>query len=482
MKYVAGIDFGTYQSKVCIHNIEKKSFEFLFFEESNSVFLPSTVSVVNDTPIYGVNHEESKGHFYDYFKMASAEDIEFHKQTFDSASEAPKLYNEVYSTSDLKPEFLSIIYLCNLIFLIEDKINRLQIYREKGRFFGGLIGGLVRNKNNEEAEIIFNIGMPTEWTASIQIEREKKFRSILLLARELHDSFESFKDFKIASLNSLLKSVRKVYSSIKELNFTEVKELMESKMLGVRAENAAGISALVFSGQLQPATYSAIDIGGGSSDISFFTVTRNKKIKYIASESYLMASNNIFESYRINSKSDKTFTEIQSQFKSLVTDNRDLISDEVSALSEINKSLTSLHKKLFVKRVKGFHPKMLPSVKNQKIIIYGGGSLFPIINEGEMVIFSNGNFSSLNIEVSKMYKSIISNFNFSALKINNLNEVQNSMNILFVALGLSSFIHSDNDTWFDDSDYNPLDNGSRKTPDLIAHPFNQDCYIINPLK
>ena len=477
MKYVVGIDFGTYQSKVCIHNIEKKSFEFLFFEESNSVFLPSTVSIVNDNPIYGVTHEYSKGQFYDYFKMASAEDVEFHKQTFDSAPEALRLYNESYSTSDLKPEFLSIIYLCNLIFLIEDKINRLRVNREKGRIFGGLIGGLVRNKNNEEAEIIFNIGMPTEWTASIQIEREKKFRSILLLAKKLHDSFESFKDFKIASLNLLLQSVRETYSSISELNFTEVKELMEFEMLGVRAENAAGISALVFSGQLQPGTYSAIDIGGGSSDISFFTVTSNNKIKYIASESYLMASNNIFEAYRINSKSDKTVTEIQSQFKSLVSENRDLISEELSALSEINKSLSSLHKKLFVKRVKGFHPKMLPSVKNQKIIIYGGGSLFPIINEGTMVIFMNGNYSSLNIEVSKMYKSIISDFNLGILKINNIREVQTSMNILFVALGLSSVIHSDDDTWFDDSEYHSSD----IELDIVAHPFNEDYYIINPI-
>ena len=93
-------------SQRCVFIILRKSHSrFLFFEESNSVFLPSTVSIVNDNPIYGVTHEYSKGQFYDYFKMASAEDVEFHKQTFDSAPEALRLYNESYSTSDLKPEF-----------------------------------------------------------------------------------------------------------------------------------------------------------------------------------------------------------------------------------------------------------------------------------------------------------------------------------------------------------------------------------------
>src|SRR5690606_6410109 len=73
--------------------------------------------------------------------------------------------------------------------------------------------------------------------------------------------------------------------------------LLSTQGLTVFPESAAGLTFLIKTGRLPSGYYAAVDIGGGSTDVSFFRVNTNDKTSYLASESLLLASNDVYRRY-----------------------------------------------------------------------------------------------------------------------------------------------------------------------------------------
>ncbi len=87
-QYNIGLDFGTYQTKACILDIENDTHEFFRFPNS-TFFLLSKVSLTTDNKFeYGNTITTAKREYF-YFKIASAEDPEFRVETFDDSKKIP---------------------------------------------------------------------------------------------------------------------------------------------------------------------------------------------------------------------------------------------------------------------------------------------------------------------------------------------------------------------------------------------------------
>jgi hypothetical protein len=148
------------------------------------------------------------------------------------------------------------------------------------------------------------------------------------------------------------------------------------------------------------------------------------------------------------------------------------------ALKVVNKQLNNLVYRLFNKRVYYFKQGIVKRYADQPLLIYGGGSLLPILREGSIMIHDNGNRSSIIIECTYLEKQNIDRFT----SIINVSPVDGSwksdLSLLAVALGLS-FINPQGFTgWFRDEEYHSHD-GDKLVE--VPHPFNEDCYIYNVL-
>lgn len=221
-----GLDFGTHQTKVCI---EKKvsvapSYSFMRFddENGNELFtLPSVVGVSDDDFLsYGYLPRNFKGDIIRYFKQNA-----FRTSTS--------------GLSQTNAMFFSTWYLANILFDLED------IYGQ---------------------EFTIQMGAPTDSSHISQV-KEIATRIIASAYRLVEDVFEKDKQkFLATPLDELARlTVLVPYS----------KQIKEEYGLLVFPEAYACLKPLVSQGKLAKGMSLMIDIGGGTTDISFFAIKDN---------------------------------------------------------------------------------------------------------------------------------------------------------------------------------------------------------------
>lgn len=296
-----GIDFGTHQSKICVQYQENQSIKYQFIpldpkdSSIQSVLFPSLVHVLpNDRFTIGsAPGNETKS--YSFFKIAAAQDDNF--LAFNGS------FNPTYHQAQFepfKPEQLAVLYVAGLILKVRDfiEVHHLSAKTASGPAY-------MQNKSQETqpktATWRYRMGVPTEYHSSANLERKRKFEQILVLALRLADLYkQSFWDSTISEiieqinlLNSVLK--QKVGHN-KELGVDPRtwRTYMNSQNASVFPETAAGLIFLVRTGKLvKERYYMAMDIGGGSTDISFFKAESNGTFTYLASKSVMLAANDV---------------------------------------------------------------------------------------------------------------------------------------------------------------------------------------------
>jgi hypothetical protein len=472
-----GLDFGTYQSKACVYHIENDSREFYKFKKSNSFFIPSSITIDRDGFLRfgGATSQKEGEKHYRYFKIAAAEDKAFRLETFEQEEDSNFYrFNEF---QDYSPEVLSVIYLTYLIVELEETLRpRFEGTKNTG---GALLRGLFqRQQKTEDVSFTYRLGIPTEWSQKKTIERKRKFENILLLARLLSKKYGSTKELSLVKIVELL-------SALKDLNLNQqigsldaFKERLNNEGVSVYPETAAGLALITHEKLVTPGCYATMDIGGGSTDISFFRVFSDYKIIYFASETYLLACNNIYLDYLGNSAN--TISELEATEKEVIellqSPKWDQNSSLLDAIDKVNGDLREKLSKLFVRRVLNIQQGFRHEFNDKEIIIYGGGSTMPILKKGSPVIFDNG-LGELAGTPTRMHKRPIGDFASNLETAGNDSSWKEHLNLLVVALGLSYLNPDlDGDDWIDDSIYMPSDDGP--TP-LQRHPFNEDCYIYN---
>lgn len=296
-QYVIGLDFGTYQTKVCINYIDKIPSLHEFFEFKNlgdsSLFLPSSVFLLNDKTFrYGNYLGDDIDKTFNYFKIASAENPIFHLLT----NYQEQLYNIKDNFGEFAPEFLSVIYITSVLLEVKDYL-RSNASTSKKKFSLSNLFGKKKEPENENVESFVRLGVPTEWNKKINIARRRKFEMILLVSEILQKQIEfSSELFIVLKKTELLDMVKTIIDGLKDskINFND---LLGEYKISVSPESAAGLLYLIQTKKLDRGLYAAIDIGGGTSDISFFNVDCEHRIKYLASESMMVACNNIYLGY-----------------------------------------------------------------------------------------------------------------------------------------------------------------------------------------
>jgi hypothetical protein len=457
--YHIGLDFGTYQSKACIYDIDTSEHEFFKFPSNHSFFLSSRVAEKSDGRFeYGEAQSTAIKNEYYYFKIASAEDDEFIK--------------------DCTPEFLSVIYLTFLLFTIKQIYYQRNEKREVG---GGLLSSLLsRQKKDNVIKFTIQMGIPTEWSQEKNLKRKRKFENILMLAEMLQLKYKTLNSFLEISKSQLINDIKDLHNS-NSYTFSS-KQIFEEKLndlgLSVYPETAAGLYFILETKQLLPGYYAIMDIGGGSTDLSFFRIEANKKIAYLASESYIMAANNVYAEFAKNEHSVDVLRRAEEDIQKTITNGSWTGNQSIRiALRKVNESLDKIVYKLFHKRVYHFSQGMVKKYKDQPIILYGGGALLPVINEGSVMIHDNGNKTSLTMPITYMNKDKINKYTSIINILPSDDSWKKDFVMLVVALGLSYRKSNTTAIWL--KEYHSTDGDTRKN--LIPHPVNEGMFIYDVL-
>lgn len=476
MQVTIGLDFGTYQSKVCLRinreGIER--YEFIDFSENDNdpnYFLRSKVQqTVNNYLVFGGTKIPNAKEVYDYFKIASAED-----EFFQSVSELDKsIYTTEWHHNKFSPEIISIIFLCYVIGLTKTKI-REKYQKTSQSTSSSFLSKYIQRSNTGSQEIDFRIqmGIPTEYSKKVNRKRRRKFELILLMAVLLEDKI-SVESLTKTPVDQLLKELREIYNYVHRIKNKESwSNVLENYGLSIMPETAAGLIYLVKSGKVQPGYhYLALDVGGGSSDISFFKVEENKTFTYQASESVMIASNNVYHE----------FQKIK-QLRGFSIDNsREYIEQQVNAIKKDED-----YKRAFTKIVKKLH-KLIYRIYNSRVYFrflegeanteyenaicyfFGGGSKLPIPESNPEKLFErvllhdNGVRDSFDLS-SLLFAEIqpVEQLAFN-LEINQ-DDWQKHLRTLVVALGLSLNRPADLTALWNDIEYTPGENYNVKEID-----------------
>lgn len=417
-KINVGLDFGTHQTKICIQRIPDEghgepSYEFFSFKDlngENSYFLPSLIQInKDDTLSYGFVDkaiEKSAGEaptlellevpevdlekksqklFEKYANLGQDEDdkqslitmlklklkqdqqkVEKENETRSSLyDQALKKYKSELNTfryfkqatfslrdwtAKIDSQRLCIWYLAYVIFLLEERL---------GKIFS------------------INMGIPTD-DNSFE-EKEQLAIRILLSAYNLvenvyHNDMNAFLN---ASINELMEKTEMMHFSQKEKEFYAINILPEAY---------AGLLSLTARGKISVGMSLTVDIGGGTTDISFFTIDDRKPciykywsvplgLNYLAEESGFDYFDHNFEE-SINENALSTYNQEK------INVIRKLVGFLYGKLTEIGISKKNLSEAL----------------KNRAIVYMGGGSSFTSI------ITELGPFNEIHMLDSSIWK------------------------------------------------------------------------------
>lgn len=481
-----GLDFGTHQSKACVLDTtaNPQQHEFIRFVDlrgNPTYFLPTRLFLKsNGTIDYGYTKETENVRSFSFFKIASAEDEHFRVVT--GLEEHAHIYdrNEFHGYS---PEFISVLYITYIQLYVKGVIrSRSEQKKQKGFIarFGSKTSG---------PELIFStqMGIPTEYSELVNLFRRRKFENILMLSEILQQGFGSLDNFTSTRINDLQSMVAESYDMLSKGidNLDEYKSNLNKHRISVFPETAAGLTFLMKTRRLAEGYYSALDIGGGSSDLSYFYVTADNRIKYLASESFIMAANDVFRAY-IN-KSDVSFAEIQNAekevielFENNVWENQKRYTDSVEQVMEkVYKrmyDIFNIRVYWYFERFKG-----LPQYDGQPCFVYGGGAKLKKYSKLDQIKIHDHGQSALLTSVTNLKLTQIDQY---VPKVGILPDDRSWLTdfvMLVVAYGLS-FPHQDTEASWEKDLYRDYRNQETMPREEVPHPFNEGYFIYNILE
>jgi hypothetical protein len=346
MMNTVGLDFGTHQTKVCVESAEENvvNYRFFKFKDDNLLehyTLPSIILIdENNRLTYGYIPEGKVGRVVRYFKQG----------TFTSNPELSQEEATLYS----------IWYLAYVIFLLEEQYGQ---------------------------NFAIQMGVPTDGSL---FNRQKQLATRILLS--------AYRLVEEVFANDINRFLNTTVAELKEL--TEIvpfkKSTKEEFGINIFPEAYSCLLPLVKHSKIEYGMSLMVDIGGGTTDISFFTIEKKVDNNTVGDADRL----HVYDFYSINKglnflRKEKAETELTSPNVNKSTEicpkKRRLLHNDLERVQE--KIKTKLYKE-FV-RQSGLSSYALTKVINNRPIIYsGGGSRF------EMMRNSIGGFNDV-IHVSK---------------------------------------------------------------------------------
>lgn len=336
-----GLDFGTHQTKICVEkkNRAELSYEFITFKDNEGNLqytLPSIISLGSDGLLnYGYIPEVDKyGKIKNFLHNASSRR---HKQGENSIIRYFKQATFTSVDNLLKHEdaiLYSIWYLSYIIFDLEEKFGQ---------------------------DFHIQMGVPTDGE---RMEDQKKLAVRILISayRLVEDVFRNNKKAFLQTPISTLKEKTEIvpYSIEKkeELDFLIFPEAYACLMPLINSKKiATGMSLM-------------IDIGGGTTDVSFFTIKDDKPRVY---DFYSLNEGLNYLTDAFNKKTTKKDSNVLNESEIL----KDKKKEFHTSIDNICKELNNRLAKEFRAQCKQLSlSKLWDALKNRPIIYTGGGSSF----------------------------------------------------------------------------------------------------------
>ena len=315
-----GLDFGTHQTKVCIESKDGVELEYSFmkFEDTNHCrhyTLPSIIGVGKDDLLsYGYLPQSYDGTIIRYFKQSTF------RPTHNSLSQMESMY-------------FSTWYLAFILFDLEGKYGQ---------------------------EFTIQMGAPTD-SSHVDLAKAITTRIIVSAYRLVENVFANNKQAFLSTPKNKLKELTEIVPFSKEIK--------EEYGLLVFPEAYACLKPLVSQGKLAAGMCLMVDIGGGTTDISFFTIEEGKP--------------QVYDFYSIN-KGLNYLTDAYSGNKigvdANVRDASEINSYRRSAfISEVDHVCDVLKRKLqneYKNQTKLDIQRLLDALNNRPLVYCGGGSTF----------------------------------------------------------------------------------------------------------
>lgn len=450
-----GIDFGTHQSKVCVQIQEgqTKRYEFVPFNPRvktiDSALFPSLVHVLPDGRFHIGAFEGKRDKTYSFFKIASAEDEDFHADLATTVDRYTKQEFLPYH-----PEQLSVLYVAGLILKVRQHVNSTVLEppeeSSKPAFLRRLYAAPVKKKTGVWR---YRMGVPTEYHSSANQKRKRKFEQILILAILIADTYgESFWEKTMAEIMSTLERMHKAL--LKELGFDLVnrididqwKAFLADNRASVFPETAAGLIFLVKTNKLVPDRYyMAMDIGGGSTDISFFKAEYNGTFTYLASQSVMLAANDVALDMGVEKDFLHVRESVSNLYKTPGIERRD---DYYRSFKKLGNGLNDASYKMFNGQVWSRAEYSATHLyQDSQCYLYGGGSMLPTSEPNpekylrRITLHDQGSKASLTSTVLYAEVTPIENLTINETVVNPGWEAQ--IRVLIVSLGLSLSLPDD---------------------------------------
>ena len=369
-----GLDFGTHQTKICVENRDgvELSYSFIKFNDEKNkpqYTLPSIIGVGNNGLLsYGYLPSNYKGEIIRYFKQ-----IAF-------SSEAN---NNGMSQKDAI--YYSIWYIAYIVFDLE----------------------------NNYKDFFIQMGVPTDSSPNRLITAKKIATSIIASAYELVVNI--FKYDKQTFLETDIDKLREI---------TEIINYSDTYGLLVFPEAYACLMPIIEQKKINTGINLMIDIGGGTTDISFFTIENNKAQVYDYTSvnmglNYLTrADEKVSSSKNIHNKERQKFNLVRLN----------------TYLSEIQNRCKQIHDNILneLREIENMTPKdFWRKVKQSPLIFCGGGSTYE------------------SLQYNYVYhqdKKVITEKEWNTKVVEDIDEIirLKLCPILFTAYGLSMYKRDDN--------------------------------------
>lgn len=315
-----GLDFGTHQTKVCIEHKDGVELNYTFMKFSDIYHrdyytFPSLIGVGKDGLLsYGYLPRRYDGRIIRYFKQSAFRP-------------SPS------SMSQVNAMYFSTWYLAYILFDLEDKYGQ---------------------------EFTIQMGAPTD-SAHVNQAKVIATRLIASAYRLVEEVFANDKGKFLAT------PMRELVELTNLIPYSQ--EIKDEYGLLVFPEAYACLKPLISQGKLANGMSLMIDIGGGTTDISFFTIEGNKP--------------QVYDFYSINkglnyltgaNESNQTGTEINVQDASEIIQGRRVV--YINELNQVCDTLRSKLQKEFRLQTSLSMHRLLDALKNRPLVYCGGGSTF----------------------------------------------------------------------------------------------------------
>lgn len=467
MHYIVGIDFGTHYTKVAYRASDSDK-THLFKFDNFTYKLPSTIKInsCNDWVI-GFDELNNKlspdDKLYRYFKIAYAQsdEVDLYKNVTELTGNSFKQYSA---------DLLSIAYLHRLIVYIKAKVGYSNEVNKPNRGILSRLRSTIKKKSINTFE--WRIGVPTEYSSKNQEKRFVKFNLLLLIAKKMSDEFyTTSNDFNSLMFNEYSDTLKQYVESNQQLFKSNLSNdihsfflaktnkdisipCMQKEGLRVIPETAAAINIMVSTNSILPGIYSSIDIGGGSTDITFFHVSKHREstpnkvitdFSFLGSVSVNLGVNDLVKA--LSNCENSSVKDIRRQLFCKYDEQNESYKNVLNAFYE---ALEGHLIYLYQRKIMFSNGRDKEKVKGAFALMLGGGALLPtdtrIRRQRQFLVFNSGNDinyeNHINLDIKPLHT-----VGFNQNTIPTFESLGKEANTVMIAFGLTSDLKRVNKFW-----------------------------------